>query len=152
MVDFSMTPIIGGALIGTAATILLLFHGKVAGISGIFGGVLSGEALTWRSPFLIGLISAGLFVILAGKSVGLNETIVDNAFANTAPRNMISVAIAGLLVGFGTRLGNGCTSGHGICGLGRASKRSIAATMTFMATGALAAYITQHLIHSFIQG
>lgn len=143
---FSFTPIIGGALIGLSATILLAFHGKVAGISGIFSGALSGEALSWRAPFLLGLLASGVIVPLTGDQLGLHE-----AFSNSVPRTLWVTGLAGLLVGFGTRLGSGCTSGHGICGLGRASKRSLAATLTFMFTGAVAAFVTQHLIFDLIK-
>lgn len=144
--EFSFMPIIGGALIGLSATILLMFNGKVAGISGIFGGILSGEALQWRAPFVIGLFLSGLIAVFMGSELGLEQ-----AFTNTMPRNLVVTALAGLLVGFGTRLGNGCTSGHGICGLGRASKRSFAATIAFMATGAVAAYLTQHVILTLVE-
>ena len=105
---FSFTPIIGGALIGLSATILLAFHGKVAGISGIFSGALSGEALSWRAPFLLGLLASGVIVPLTGDQLGLHE-----AFSNSVPRTLWVTGLAGLLVGFGTRLGSGCTSGHG---------------------------------------
>ena len=135
----AMTPIIGGALIGGAASLLLLTHGKVAGISGIFGGLLKGEAVSWRLPFIIGLLLSApiaLFTLSDGGAL----------FANTAPRSTLITVIAGLLVGFGTQLGNGCTSGHGVCGLARGSKRSLAATVAFMSTGAAMAYVTQHLL------
>ena len=142
---FSFTPILGGALIGLSATILLAFHGKVAGISGIFSGVLSGEFLKWRAPFIIGLLASGVIVSFIGDHIGLA-----NPFNNTVPRELWVTGGAGLLVGLGTRIGNGCTSGHGICGLGRASKRSLVATLSFMFTGVIAAFITQHLVFSFI--
>lgn len=142
---FSMMPIIGGALIGLSATILLMFNGKVAGISGIFNGVLTGDALHWKAPFVAGLLISGLIAVFMGENLGLEQ-----AFTNTVPRNLVVTALAGLLVGFGTRIGNGCTSGHGICGLGRASKRSFAATMSFMLTGAIAAYVTQNIILALV--
>ena len=144
--EFSFTPIIGGALIGLSATILLAFNGKVAGISGILGGTLQGQAIQWRAPFLIGLFIAGILGLYASDSFGLAQP-----FNNTNERAMWVTALAGLLVGFGTRLGNGCTSGHGICGLSRASKRSLAATISFMITGAIAAFITQELIVTIVQ-
>ena len=136
-----MTPLVGGALIGLAASLLLLSHGKVAGISGIVGGVLKGEALSWRLPFTIGLlVSAPIMMLLSGEGAAL--------FANSLSKgtSLTMTIVAGLLVGLGSRLGNGCTSGHGVCGLARASNRSIAATLTFMSTGALAAYIVQHVL------
>ena len=141
--DINFTPIYGGALIGLSATILLLFHGKVAGISGILNGVIGGDSLHWRAPFVIGLIASGLIVITMGEALGFGDTAL--IFENTKARSSLITAIAGLLVGFGTRLGNGCTSGHGICGLGRASKRSLLATTSFMITGVIAAYLTQHV-------
>ena len=135
----AITPIIGGALIGGAASLLLLTHGKVAGISGILGGLLKGEAVSWRLPFVIGLLLSAPIALL---------TLTDGGsfFANTAPRAIHITLIAGLLVGLGTKLGNGCTSGHGVCGLARGSKRSLAATVTFMSTGVLMAYLTQHIL------
>lgn len=146
--ELSLTPILGGALIGLSATILLMFHGKVAGISGIFNGVMTGEALSWRGPFLIGLLASGVMMLTMGELFGFSADF--NPFVNTVPRSMGVTAFAGLLVGFGTKLGNGCTSGHGICGLGRASKRSLTATMSFMVTGAIAAYVTQHVIFQLV--
>lgn len=136
-----MTPLIGGALIGLAASLLLLSHGKVAGISGIVGGVLKGEALSWRLPFAIGLlVSAPIMMLATEESAAL--------FANSLSKgtSLTMTIVAGLLVGLGSRLGNGCTSGHGVCGLARASNRSIAATLTFMSTGAIAAYVVQHVL------
>ena len=144
---FSFMPIIGGAMIGLSATILLMFNGKVAGISGIFSGTLFGEALHWRVPFIIGLLLSGGIMLLGGEMIQLTTP-----FENTVPRNIWVTSFAGLLVGFGTRLGNGCTSGHGICGLGRGSKRSLIATLSFMLTGICAAYVTQHLILSLVKG
>ena len=116
---------IGGALIGLAATLLMLLTGRIAGISGILGDLvdLAGGERLWRLAFLAGLIAAPL-VLAAGRA------------RRCPPRPMpgwIIVIVAGLLVGFGTRLGSGCTSGHGICGIARLSPRSIVATVTFMA-------------------
>ena len=135
-----LTPILGGVLIGLSASVLLLSHGRVAGISGIIDGFLRGDTLACRTPFLIGLLLSTPLVLF---------TMTDSAhfFENTTPRSLPLTIIAGLLVGFGSRLGNGCTSGHGVCGLARGSKRSFAATLTFMTTGALMAYVTQHLIN-----
>lgn len=118
----------GGALIGLAASLLLLFNGRIAGISGILGGLLrpSQTELPWRLSFLAGLMAAGL-----GLSFLLPESI-----AGPETRSLAAVAVAGLVVGFGVRMGNGCTSGHGVCGLSRFSVRSLVATGTFMATGA----------------
>lgn len=143
--SLNLMPIFGGALIGLSATVLLMFNGKVTGISGIFGGMLSGDALNWRVPFIIGLCISGLIAVFAGESLGLSQ-----AFDNTVPRNLSVTALAGLLVGFGTRIGNGCTSGHGICGLSRGSKRSLIATISFMLTGIIAAYITQNIVLNLV--
>lgn len=133
MHDFTpVSALAGGALIGLAAAVLLLTNGRLAAISGIVGGVLvpePGEG-RWRALFLGGLLAGGLLlVILAPDSLGGGPS-----------RPLPAVALAGLLVGFGARVGGGCTSGHGICGIGRLSRRSIVATGTFMATGAAAAW------------
>ena len=128
MTEFEVVmPLSGGILIGIAAAMLLLFSGKIAGISGIFGGMLfqQGEERTWRSAFVAGLIVGGLMLY------GINAEY----FENTSGRGLVAVTIAGLLVGIGTRVGGGCTSGHGVCGVSRLSARSIAATVTFMASG-----------------
>ncbi len=123
--------ILGGALIGLAASMMLLFHGRVAGISGILGGLLPpvrGD-VSWRVSFLTGLIAGGIPLL----------ALYPTTFASPADRSLAVVGIAGFLVGVGTRMGNGCTSGHGVCGLTRMSRRSLVATLTFMASGAIAA-------------
>ena len=119
---------IGGALIGLAAMLLMLLTGRIAGISGILGDLLDsgGSDRAWRLAFAAGLVAAPLALALGG-----------HALTNPAMPGSIIVAIAGLLVGIGTRLGSGCTSGHGICGIARLSPRSIAATVTFMAAAML---------------
>ncbi len=126
---------IGGALIGLAATLLMLLTGRIAGISGILGDLLDsgGSDRAWRLAFAAGLIAAPLALALGG-----------HALANPAMPGAIIVAIAGLLVGIGTRLGSGCTSGHGICGIARLSPRSIAATVTFMAAAMLMVAIMRY--------
>ena len=128
---------IGGALIGLAATLLMLLTGRIAGISGILGDLvdLASADRMWRLAFLAGLIAAPL-VFAAGRH-GLS--------APTMPGWSIVIA-AGLLVGVGTRLGSGCTSGHGICGIARLSPRSIAATLTFIAVAMLVVAMTRHAI------
>lgn len=129
----------GGALIGAAASWLLVTDGRVAGVSGILGGALrpsaAGDRL-WRVAFLLGL-PAGLLVHagLAGAPAPVQIE---------AP--LLQLVAAGLLVGFGTRLGSGCTSGHGICGVARASPRSLAATATFMAFGFATVFAWRHLL------
>ena len=128
---------IGGALIGLAATLLMLLTGRIAGISGILGDLLErgGSDRAWRLAFAVGLIAAPLVLALGG------HTLADPAMPSS-----IIVAIAGLLVGIGTRLGSGCTSGHGICGISRLSPRSIAATVTFMVMAMLVVAITRHAL------
>jgi len=128
---------IGGALIGLAATLLMLVAGRIAGISGILGDLvdLAGSDRLWRLAFLAGLIAAPLVLAAGGHKLS----------APAMPGWIIVIA-AGLLVGFGTRLGSGCTSGHGICGIARLSPRSIAATVTFVAVAMLVVAITRHAI------
>lgn len=139
MNDFTpVASLLGGALIGLSATMLLLTHGRVAGISGIFGGFFlpSGGERGYRGWFLAGLVLAGLLLRL----------LRPQSFSTTAVGPIASIA-AGLLVGYGTRLANGCTSGHGVCGLSRLSMRSLAATVTFMATGAITVFIVRHVVY-----
>ncbi len=129
--------LLGGALIGLAAAILLLTTGRIAGISGIVGGLLIERApdqLGWRALFVTGLVAGPLLA----EAMGVAQF-------GSVTTHWSGLIVAGLLVGFGTRLGNGCTSGHGICGLARFSKRSFAATMTFMAFGFLTVYLVRHL-------
>jgi uncharacterized protein len=117
---------------------MLLFNGKVAGISGIFAGVLrpvKADTL-WRACFIGGLFAGGLVL----------RWLLPTAFDFGTVRSMGALTVAGLLVGFGTRLGNGCTSGHGVCGVARLSARSIAATATFMAAGSAVVYLVNHLL------
>jgi uncharacterized membrane protein YedE/YeeE len=132
---FSST--LGGALIGASASALLLLNGEVAGISGIVGGLLrpaKGDAL-WRACFIAGLWVGGLlFALLRPSSIGDPPALPLSAWV-----------LSGLLVGFGTQLSNGCTSGHGVCGLSRFSKRSLVATATFMTTGVVTVFLTRHL-------
>lgn len=131
------TSLAGGMLIGLSAAIFILFNGRIAGISGILGGLLRparGDIL-WRVAFLAGLVLAPL---LFGMLVPLPVVQVD---AGTA-----TLVAAGLLVGIGTRYGSGCTSGHGVCGISRLSPRSLVATATFMAAGFATVYIVRHLL------
>ena len=126
----------GGALIGLASVTLLALNGRIAGISGILGGLLSSTAdRPWRLAFIAGLPLGA--IIVAGLTHGLPQVI-------QAPPWLL--VVAGLLVGLGTRLGSGCTSGHGICGLARRSPRSLAATLTFIATGMLTVFIVRHVL------
>lgn len=129
---------IGGALIGSSASLLLFFHGRVAGISGILGGLLSPKKgdVSWRLLFVVGLLLGGFVMVM----------VRPEAFASTVQRSTPAVIAAGALVGFGTRMSNGCTSGHGVCGNSRLSPRSFIATLTFIATGGIAAFVVNHLL------
>ena len=137
----NLTPLaslLGGALVGLAASLLLLTHGKIAGISGIFGGLLQRTVSdrAFRLWFTGGLLAAGVVVY----------AVRPQAFTADPRVRLWVTALAGLLVGYGTRLGNGCTSGHGICGLSRFSMRSVVATLTFMATGGLTVFVVRHVL------
>jgi uncharacterized membrane protein YedE/YeeE len=134
------TPIpslIGGALIGLSTSMLLLFNGRIAGISGIFGGLLIRRPgdVAWRAFFLAGLLAGGYVM----------SRVDPAAFPHAVLRSAPVIALAGFAVGFGTRLGNGCTSGHGVCGISRLSARSIVATLVFMAAGVIAVFVANHL-------
>jgi len=127
----------GGVLLGLASALFVLLNGRILGISGIVGGLLRPRAgdMGWRLAFLLGmLVAPGLYWLVVGP---------------TQPRidaNWGMVVMAGLLVGVGTRYGSGCTSGHGVCGLGRLSLRSLAATGVFMVTGIATVFVTRHLL------
>lgn len=128
----------GGLLIGASAALLLWLNGRIAGISGIFSGALeqTGAPRGWRWMFLAGLVGAALLTLL----------VVDQPLAGITGMSGPVVIVAGLLVGFGTRLGSGCTSGHGVCGLARFSVRSLAATVTFMLAGAITVFVVRHVL------
>ncbi|USD99904.1 YeeE/YedE family protein [Vibrio sp. SCSIO 43133] len=127
----------GGMLLGLSAILLLHFNGKIAGISGIVGRLFEPKTIdkNWRLLFVIGMIAGG---VLSAKV--LNAPIAEMVVPDYL------IVIAGLLVGIGTKIGNGCTSGHGICGMGRLSKRSIVATMTFMGSAMITAYVMLHVL------
>ena len=130
--------IIGGSLIGLAAVLLMWSKGRIAGISGIVAGALSerGEERTWRLSFLLGLfLGEILAAYFSGALAGVQSV------ASTPV-----LVVAGLLVGVGTRMGGGCTSGHGVCGISRFSQRSMVATVVFMASGAVTVFIVRHLL------
>ncbi len=127
----------GGVLIGLSAVMLILLTGRVAGISGIVGGLLKQQAneTLWRLTFVLGMVAAPwLYTAFAGS------------FQFESPRGTAALIVAGLLVGYGTRLGSGCTSGHGVCGLSRLSPRSLVATGIFMAVGFVVASVLMHLV------
>jgi uncharacterized membrane protein YedE/YeeE len=126
----------GGVLIGVSAAVLLVYNGRIAGISGITSGLLrpnKGDTL-WRGTFVAGLLVGGAILALFAPST-----------LGVANVSLPWIALAGLLVGVGTTLGNGCTSGHGVCGIARLSPRSIVATLTFMTTGAITVALTRAL-------
>lgn len=140
MTEFTpVAGLVGGALIGAAAVMLLALNGRIAGISGIVKGVIApvdaGDA-AWRICFVVGLAAAPFAVRLAG-----GETTVPEL-----PGGILWMVVAGLLVGVGTALGGGCTSGHGVCGMARLSVRSIAATLMFMGTGVVTVFLIRHLL------
>ena len=130
-----MGGLVGGLLIGLAVALMLLLNGRVAGISGIVGGLLTlraGDAI-WRAAFVAGLVLGALAYVATA----------DVPVAVVAP--LPAVVAGGLLVGFGTRLGSGCTSGHGLCGVARLSRRSVAATATFFGVAMLTVFLTGHV-------
>ena len=134
----NLTPLsglLGGALIGLAVAMLMLLTGRLAGVSGIAGGlVASSSDRTWRIAFIAGLIAAPLVAPLLGAP----------SAARPMATNLVLFAVAGLLVGFGSRMGNGCTSGHGVCGFARLSARSIVATVLFMGAAIVTVAIARH--------
>jgi uncharacterized protein len=137
----SFTPIpslLGGIILGVAAALYVLFHGRILGISGIISGLLhpkSGDR-AWRMALILGLLTAPLLAALFFEIRPIVEVEAD----------WLAVVIAGLLVGFGTQYGSGCTSGHGICGLSRLSPRSLVATVSFMITGFVIVFVLRHVI------
>ncbi|RQP26015.1 YeeE/YedE family protein [Albitalea terrae] len=131
------TSLAGGALIGMAVAMLVLLNGRIAGISGIVGGLLRPAAgdIAWRAAFVAGLLASPL----------LFTSLFTGPAAPQSSATPLGLVVAGCLVGLGTRYGSGCTSGHGVCGVARLSPRSIVATLTFMAMGFITAYVTLHL-------
>jgi len=140
MTEFEiLMPLTGGILIGIAASMMLLFNGKVAGVSGIFGGMLfqQGKERAWQLSFIAGLIAGGIPLYIMNAEF----------FENSSGRGLLTATFAGLLVGIGTRVGGGCTSGHGVCGIGRLSGRSLVATVTFMFAGMVIVALVQSFYH-----
>ncbi len=135
-----LTGFIGGLLIGLSAVVLMGGIGRIAGLSAIFGGLLTlhrSAEQGWRAVFILGLfVGAAVTTLLGGIDV---DTI-------TYPGNPLTTLVGGLLVGAGTALGSGCTSGHGICGLARLSQRSLAATVTFMLVAVITVFVTRHVM------
>lgn len=139
MANFTpVSALIGGLLIGAAAWLLMAATGRIAGISGIFGGLLSGGRgdAAWRALFLAGLV-LGAFAYRLLEPAAAQITVT-----NSWPL----LVVGGLMVGFGTRLGQGCTSGHGVCGLARLSRRSLIATLSFMISGGVTVFVMRHLL------
>ena len=131
-----LLPLTGGILLGLSAIWLLLTLGRVAGISGIAWGSIAGPDRGWRWLFLVGLLLGGL----------LTHTVIGQPLPDESTAPTWLIATSGLLVGIGTRMGGGCTSGHGVCGLGRRSPRSVTATLTFMTLGMVTVFAMQNLI------
>ncbi len=138
MTDFAPLPaLIGGVLIGASASAMLLLSGRITGISGIAGGLWSREAgeRSWRWAFVAGALVAAAIV----------RAVRPDAFGLAPNLSVVALASAGVLVGFGTRLSNGCTSGHGVCGIARFSPRSLIATCVFMAAGGAVVFFVRHV-------
>ena len=125
--------LLGGSLIGLSVSLMLLFNGRVTGISGILGGILNSQVRdkSWRLIFVAGLLTGGLIL----------KVLNDQVFRNLSSSVSLDYILAGILVGFGTQLGSGCTSGHGVCGISRLSGRSLVATVTFILAGAFSVAI-----------
>lgn len=139
MHNFTPIPsLIGGLLIGLAASFMLLSHGKVAGISGLYGGLFrrGTSDRSFRLSFVLGLVFTGVAL----------RWLLPHAFVSSGTPKVPLALVAGALVGFGTQLGNGCTSGHGVCGISRLSIRSLVATSTFIATGIITVFVVRHVL------
>lgn len=141
MTEFTpLQSLLGGGLIGLSAVLLMAFHGRIAGMTGILSGVLPGaDSRGWRLAFLLGAIAAPLLL------VALNAVAIP--FDSPAP--WFWIVVSGLVVGMGVTFGGGCTSGHGVCGNARLSPRSIVATLTFMLTAGATVYVIRHMIGGF---
>ena len=138
MTDFTpLQSLIGGALIGLSAVLLMRFHGRIAGMTGILSGVVPPLApdWPWRAAFLAGAIVAPLLILLAGGEIAFSVPVSTGA-----------LVIGGVLVGIGVHFGNGCPSGHGVCGIARLSPRSLVAVPTFMATAFITVYVIRHVV------
>ena len=136
LINAYLMPLTGGVLLGLSAMWLLLSLGRIAGISGIAWGSLAGPERAWRWLFLTGLLAGGL----------LTHNVIGQPVPAESAAPLWLIAASGLLVGLGTRMGGGCTSGHGVCGLGRRSLRSLVATATFMALGVVTVFTMQNVM------
>ena len=136
-IETFLPPIIGGCMIGLAAVLMMWFNGKILGVSGFAGGLiaLQGDDRLGKFAFLLGIVLTGALVAM----------IFPAANPGALTSNPVLLIAAGLAVGFGTRLGSGCTSGHGVCGMARLSSRSLTATIVFMAVAIVTVYITRHI-------
>jgi len=139
MAEFNwINGLIGGILIGISATILLAFNGRITGISGMVNGAISfNKNDAWRWLFLLGMLAGG----------AIYEFVLSPQPTPTSKFAPLTMIIGGLIVGFGTRMGSGCTSGHGVCGLGRLSMRSLVAVLTFLASAFVTVFIVRHLLN-----
>ena len=137
MTEFTPVPsLMGGMLIGISSALMLMLHGRIAGISGIVGNLLGGGRRdAWRLAFVLGMLAGGLVIFAFAPA----------RFGMGLPTGLPTLAIAGALVGLGTRLGSGCTSGHGVCGISRLSTRSFVATGVFMFVAGVTVFVTHHL-------
>ncbi len=143
MTEFTpLASLLGGAMIGLAAILLMAFHGRIAGMTGILSGLLPplSNDWAWRAAFIAGVIVAPALIIIVAEA----STV---PFESPVPTPWL--IIGGLIVGIGVHFGGGCTSGHGVCGLARLSPRSIAATLIFMASTALTVFVVRHLLGGF---
>ena len=131
-----LMPLTGGVLLGLSAMWLLLSSGRIAGISGIVWGSLAGPERVWRALFLLGLLVGGL----------VTHNVIGQPVPAESTAALWLIAASGLLVGLGTRMGDGCTSGHGVCGLGRRSPRSLVATLTLMTLGIVTVFVMQSML------
>ncbi len=133
-----LSGLVGGVLIGLAAAMMLLLNGRLSGISGIVGGMMAPKTsdVGWRAAFIVGLLLGPFIYIL----------VTGGALLLEMQASVPVLVVAGLLVGFGTRLGSGCTSGHGVCGIARLSKRSIVATAVFFVVAMLTVFLTRHVL------
>ncbi|MGE5367939.1 MAG: YeeE/YedE family protein [Betaproteobacteria bacterium] len=139
MANFTpVSAVIGGVLIGLSAVLLMMFTGRIAGVSGIVAGLINPQTSdrSWRAAFVAGLIAAPIAAMLVGYGVPKPQM----------PESYITIIVGGLLIGFGSRLGSGCTSGHGICGIARLSQRSIVATGVFMVAAIIVVALTHHVV------
>lgn len=132
----ALTALMGGVLIGAAAVLLMATHGRVMGVSGIVSRLLPPVATDWHwhAAFVAGVIAVPLLLVFSGRAPSITIT-----------PNIVLLVLAGLLVGFGTVMGNGCTSGHGVCGLPRFSKRSLVSVAVFMVVAIATVYLTHHV-------